>query len=129
MQSYEAVTPDLADLVYRHHEQLYRLALLLAGDADGAAKLVERAYRQLLAAPNPFSSQTSAEARLVRGLLEQPGPRSRGTPRVDDVRLGHAPLDRERAAALLGVLAATPVPVRLAAGLHYLRGMAVGEIE
>src|SRR5262245_29102205 len=47
MQSYEAVTSDPAELVYRHHEQLYRLALLLAGDTDGAAKLVERAYRQL----------------------------------------------------------------------------------
>src|SRR5262245_50586896 len=49
MQSYEAVISDPTHVVYRYHEQLYRLALLLVGDADGAATLVERAYRQLVA--------------------------------------------------------------------------------
>jgi hypothetical protein len=123
MQSSEAVPPDPAAMVYRHHEQLYRLALLLAGDADNAAKLVERAYRQLPAdAPN-------AEAQLIRGLLHQRVPRGRGTPRIDSARLGYAPLDRDRAAALLGAVATMPAPVRLAAGLHYLRGMGVEEIE
>jgi hypothetical protein len=123
MQSSEAVTSDPVALVYRHHEQLYRLALLLAGNAIGAAQLVERAYRQLPAdAPD-------AEAQLIRGLLRQRPRGGRGGRRIDGPRLSYAPLDRERAAALLGALAAMPAPARLAAGLHYLRGMAVDEIE
>jgi hypothetical protein len=122
MQSYDALMSDPTELVYRHHEQLYRLALLLAGNADGAAKLVERAYRQLpVDAPN-------AEAQLIRGLL-RPAPRMRGGWRLDATRLGYTPLDRERATVLLGVLEAMPAPVRLVVGLHYLRGMAADESE
>jgi hypothetical protein len=123
MRRSDAVSFDQTALVYQHSEQLYRLALLLAGDADNAAKLVERVYRQLPAsAPN-------AEARLIQDLLRQRLPRPRSAARIDSARLGHAPLDRERAAALLGALASIPASARLVAGLHYLRGMSIEEIE
>ncbi|MFL5804567.1 MAG: hypothetical protein ACJ8CR_22825 [Roseiflexaceae bacterium] len=113
---------DRSAIVYRHHEQLYRLALLLAGDAAGAARLVERAYRALPPAP------ADAETQLIRALLHAGGKHSRGQPRIAEKRLTYTALDRAQAEALLTTLAATPAPERLTIGLHYLRGMNVDEI-
>jgi hypothetical protein len=130
MQSYEAVTSDQTELVYRHHEQLYRLALLLAGDADAAATLVERAYRQLPKARASASNhQPATEAQLIGGLLGKPASRSRRRAPIDNARLSNALLDRRRASILLDTLAAMPARARLVVGMRYLRGMTVEEIE
>jgi anti-sigma factor RsiW len=113
---------DRSALVYQHHEQLYRLALLLAGDEAGAAKLVEQAYRALLPAP------ADAETQLIRALLRAGGNYPRGRLRIAEERLTYTALDRTQAEALLAILAAMPVPERLAVGLHYLRGRSADEI-
>jgi hypothetical protein len=119
MQAYDL---DRGALVYQHHEQLYRLALLLAGDEAGAAVLVERAYRAL--PPTP----ADAETQLIRVLLRAGGKYPRGRPRVAAERLTYTALDREQAEALLATLAGMPAPERLMVGLHYLRGMSADEI-
>jgi hypothetical protein len=130
MQSYEAVTSDPTELVYRHHEQLYRLALLLAGDKAAAAKLVEQTYRQFTAEISKTSIRQSAgENQLLGALLRQSTRRPRRRPQVDRERLGYASLDRERALSLLDTLAAMPPSARLVIGLHYLRGLSADEIE
>jgi hypothetical protein len=113
--------PDRTALVYQHHEQLYRLALLLAGDSRAAAGLVERAFRGLPAAP------ADAEADLIRGLLRAGVPRRPASAPLDEERLAYVALDRARASALLGVLAALPPAERMAVGLYYLRGMSADE--
>jgi hypothetical protein len=114
--------PDQSALVYRYHEQLYRLALLVAGDADGAAALVERAYHELPA------QSIDVEASLIRALLRPTRRRlvrRRRPVREEPPR--HA-LDQERSEELLDVLEALPPAARLMVGLQYLRGMSSGEI-
>ncbi|HEY3231289.1 MAG TPA: hypothetical protein VGJ87_18825 [Roseiflexaceae bacterium] len=113
---------DRGVLVYRHYEQLYRLALLVAGDADHAVKLVERAYRELPSQPD------DAEARLIRALLPRRRLHRHRAWRAGFENLTRVALDHERAAALLDTLAALPTPARLAVGLHYLRGQTAAEV-
>ena len=60
--------PDRATLIYRHYERLYRLAVLVAGDAATAATLVQSAYRQL---PAGIDSAAETETFLIRALLNQ----------------------------------------------------------
>jgi DNA-directed RNA polymerase specialized sigma24 family protein len=112
---------DPSALVYRHQELLYRLALLVAGDAESAAKLVERAYRALPPEPG------DAEARLIRAL--SPG----GSKHQRWAYTGHenpayVPLDAPRVAALLDALAGIPAAARFVVGLHYLHGLTAGEV-
>lgn len=112
---------DRGALVHRYHEQLYRLALLVAGDAAGAAELVERAYRELPQQPDDVESQ------LIRALLpRRPPRRARRRAAADDLR--RAALDQPRADALFSLLAGLPPAARLAIGLHYIRGAAPDEI-
>jgi len=115
------ITPDQSALVYRYHEQLYRLALLVAGDDDGAAALVERAYRELPA------QSVDAEASLIRALL-RPTRRRWLRRRPDRKETPHRMLDWERSEQLLETLEALPPTARLVVGLHYLRGMSGDEI-
>lgn len=122
MTEADDISPDRRALVYRHHEQLYRLALLATGDADAAAALVERAYRALPA------NAPDAEAALIRALIA-PGRRERARRRRSqraEVRGGA--LDRVHAEQLLDQIAALPHAERLVVGLHYLRGLSAGEI-
>jgi hypothetical protein len=114
--------PDRSPLVHRYHEQLYRLALLVAGDAAGAAELVERAYREL--PPQP----ANVEAQLIRALLpRRPSRRAwRRRAAADDLR--RAALDQPSADTLFSLLAGLPPAARLAIGLHYIRGAAPDEI-
>ncbi len=114
--------PDRSALVYRHHEQIYRLALLLAGDAAGAASLVERAYREL--PPDP----PDVESQLIQALLRGRGKRRSGRPHIAEDRLAYMALDREQAEALHATLAAMNTPERFVVGLHYLRGLSAEEI-
>src|SRR5919206_2348222 len=120
MTTAQDITPDRSILVYRHHEQLYRLALVVAGDADRAAELVERAYRDL-----PEGS-VDVEAALIRALLAKPVQRWSWRARHEDI--ARAALDTKRADAILDTLAAMSPEGRLTAGLHYLQGMAGDEI-
>jgi hypothetical protein len=115
-------TPDRSALVYRHHEQLYRLALLVAGDARAAAAIVERAYYELLAEP------IDAEADLIRALLPRRGARDRWRWSSAAVDLTRATLDQARAAALLKILAAMSPRARLSVGLHYISGVGLDDI-
>ena len=108
---------DRAALVYQHYEQLYRLALLLAGDSKTAARLVEQAFRAL----PPQSADVETD--LVRGLLRAGVTRRPVSAPLDEDRLAYATLDRARATALLRVFADLAPPVRLAIGLYYLRGL------
>jgi hypothetical protein len=119
MQGYNS---DRSALIYRYHEQLYRFALLLAGDAAGAARLVERAYHEL--PREPFDTETQ----LIHALLRGRDKYSRGRLRITEKQLAYTTLDGTQAEALLATLAATPAPERLTIGLHYLRGMNVDEI-
>ena len=120
MNTMPDLLPDRAALIYQHYEQLYRLALLLAGDLNTAARLVERAFRALPLAP------AHAEAELVRALLAS-APRRPAMLPLDEERLAYAMLDRSGARELLGVLTELPSPARLAVGLHYLRGLSADE--
>ncbi|MBK9944052.1 MAG: hypothetical protein IPP13_20830 [Kouleothrix sp.] len=113
----EHLPPDQTMAVYRHHERLYRLALLVAGAPKAAAALVESAYRRL---PAGLPAE-QVEASLIRGLLGSRALRRRRgvAPPAD---LSRTTLDRDHAAALLQVLAALPPPARLCVGLAYLVG-------
>jgi hypothetical protein len=122
MTDMQKLPVDRGALVYRHYEQLYRLALLVAGDADHAVKLVECAYRELPSQPD------DAEARLIRALLPRRRLHRHRAWRAGFENLPRVALDRERAAALLDTLAALPTPARLAVGLHYLRGLSAAEV-
>lgn len=122
MNEADDISPGRRALVYRHHEQLYRLALLMAGDADAAAALVERAYRALP------PDAADAEAALIRALLA-PGRRTRARrTRAQRVEVRGGALDRVHVEHLLDQIAALPPAARLVVGLHYLRGMSAGEI-
>lgn len=113
---------DRATLVYRHHEQLYRLALLVAGSAEGAATLLERAYRDLPdEAPDP-------EAALIRALLPRRGARRPWRWHATREDAARALLPQSSADGLLDALAAVTPAARLAIGLHYLCGMSIDEI-
>src|SRR5690242_9847196 len=112
---------DHSALVYRHHELLYRLALLVAGDAENAAKLVERAYRAL----PPESAD--AETRLLRTLL--PGrSKYRRWWYTGYENLAYVPLEPAGVAALLELLASMSAAARLVLGLHYLHGLPAAEV-
>ena len=115
---------DRNALVDRHHEQLYRLALMVAGDTSRAATLVEQAYRTLNVAAG------EGEAALIRSLLPARAPRRRGPWRwrADLARAARAPLAEPDANRLLDALAALTPAARLMLGLHYLRGMPDDEI-
>src|SRR5689334_12240398 len=112
---------DPSALIYRHQELLYRLALLVAGDAESAARLVERAYRVLPPEPG------DAEARLIRAL--SPGhSKHQRCAYTGHENPAYVPLDASRVAALLDVLAGMPAAARFVVGLHYLHGLTAGEV-
>jgi hypothetical protein len=113
-------SPDRSALVYRSHERLYRLALLTTGDADTAAALLQRAYRELPAAA------IDDETLLLRALLPKRLPRWRWG--ASDGDLARSTLDRAQAAALLHALARLAPAERLAIGLAYLAGSTAEEI-
>ncbi|HEX9373228.1 MAG TPA: hypothetical protein VF897_19600, partial [Roseiflexaceae bacterium] len=113
---------DRSALVYRHHERLYRLALLVAGDAGAAAALVQQAYRQVPEmAPDP-------EALLTHALLAGRPGRQRWRLATSDADLARATLGRPQAAALLDALARLRPAARLIIGLYYVSGREPGEI-
>jgi hypothetical protein len=113
--------PDRGALVYRYHERLYRLALLIAGDANAAARLVEQAYRTLPA------DDATPETTLVRALLAgRPALRRRWSPA--EANIDRATLDRDHAGALLALLARLTPIARLTIGLYYLAGSSPDEI-
>jgi hypothetical protein len=113
-------SPDRSALVYRYHERLYRLALLTAGNADTAAVLLQRAYRELPAAA------ADDETLLLRSLLPKRPPRWRWS--AGDGDLVRSTLDRTQADALLHALARLAPAERLAIGLAYLYGSMPDEI-
>jgi DNA-directed RNA polymerase specialized sigma24 family protein len=115
--------PDRSALVYRHHERLYRLALLTTGDSGAAAALLERAYRELPAA------STDAETLLIRALLVARPTRRHWRWRAGDGDLARSTLERARADALLATLADLAPAERLAIGLAYLGGCSPAEIS
>jgi DNA-directed RNA polymerase specialized sigma24 family protein len=123
--TYTPETPlDRGALVHRYHEQIYRLALLVAGDAASAAELVERAYREL--PPQP----PDPEVLLIRALLSRRPIRRRWRRgrRAGSEDTRRAALDQPGADALLDLLGRLPPVERLTVGLHYIRGAAPDEI-
>jgi len=113
---------DRSALVYRYHERLYRLALLTVGNADTAAVLLQRAYRELPAAA------IDDETLLLRALLPRRPPRRRWRWSAGDGDLARSTLDRAQADALLHALARLAPAERLAIGLAYLSGSTPDEI-
>lgn len=121
MTDHSDAPTERRELVYRHHERLYRLALLVAGDDIAAADLVEQAYRRLaIAAPD-------AETALIRALLAGRS-RRRWRWRADAASLTRSGLGEAQANALLAQLAKMTPLARLVVGLHYLVGSAPDEI-
>jgi DNA-directed RNA polymerase specialized sigma24 family protein len=116
---------DRAALIYRHYERLYRLAMLVAGNAATAATLVQSAYQQL---PTEIDPASDTETLLIRALLDQRLLRKTRWA-LTPPALTHTTLDRRQAAALLGALAAFPPPARLAIGLAYINGSTPAEID
>ncbi len=116
-------TPDRSRLVYRYHERLYRLALLLSGAPKAAAALTEAAFRRLPA----DTPADAAEPALLRALLAGQPPRQRWAFATPD--LSHTTLGATQAAGLLAELAARTPAARLALGLAYIAGSAPDEIE
>src|SRR5438046_1679197 len=116
-------SPDRSALVYRYHERLYRLALLVVGDADAAAALLQRAYRTL-----PIDS-LDPEIILIRALLSDRAMRRRWRWAAGEVDLNRATLGRTGASGLLDTLAKLTPAARLAAGLHYISGSTPDEIS
>jgi hypothetical protein len=116
-------SPDRSALVYRYHERLYRLALLVVGDADAAAALLQRAYRTL-----PIDS-LDPEIILIRALLSDRAVRRRWRWAAGEVDLNRATLGRTGAGGLLDTLAKLTPAARLAAGLHYISGSTPDEIS
>lgn len=114
--------PDRSALVYRYHEQLYRLALLVAGEPDQAEMLVERAYHEL-----PPGGE-GVETHLIRALLPRRAMRRPWRKRAEHADLMRATLDQSRADALFKLLAAMPPAARLVVGLHYIRGTPAADI-
>ena len=103
-------------LVYRYHERFFRLALLLSGDAQTAAALLEAVFRQL----PPGTAPDAAESLLARALLAERLPRRRWNFRPAEI--AHTGLDAAAADALLGVLAAPSL-------IALLNTLAIGVIE
>ena len=116
-------SPDRSALVYRYHERLYRLALLTAGNADTAAVLLQRAYREL-----PAAIDIDDETVLLRALLPKQPPRQRWRWSAGDGDLVRSMLGRAQADALLHALARLAPAERLAIGLAYLSGSMPEEI-
>jgi DNA-directed RNA polymerase specialized sigma24 family protein len=116
-------SPDRSALVYRHHERLYRLALLTTGDSGAAAALLERAYCELSAA------SADAETLLLHALLGARPTRGRWRWRADDGDLARSTLERARADALLATLADLAPAERVTIGLAYLGGCSPEEIS
>src|SRR5947209_714430 len=98
--------PDRSGIVYKHHERLYRLALLVGGESD-AARLVEQAYRSLPA------DATDPEAGLARALLPRRRSLRRWRWQARRDQAGRVALDQARADGLIGVLAAMTPAARL----------------
>jgi hypothetical protein len=115
-------SPDRSALVYRYHERLYRLALLTAGNADTAAVLLQRAYRELPA------TSIDDEILLLRTLLPKRPPRRRWRWSAGAGDLARSTLEGAQAAALLQALARLAPAERLAIGLAYLSGNTPDEI-
>src|SRR4051812_38878831 len=116
-------SPDRSALVYRYHERLYRLALLVVGDVEAADALVQRAYRSL---PANLTDQADPEILLIQSLLADRRVRRWRWVAGDDERT-RATLDRPRVVALLGVLATLTPAARLVVGLHEIAGWSPDE--
>lgn len=110
-------------LVYRYHERFFRLALLLSGDAQTAAALLEAVFRQL----PPGTAPDAAESLLARALLAQRLPRRRWNFRPAEI--AHTGLDAAAADALLGVLAALTPLARLVVGLSLFGGHSAADTD
>lgn len=117
---------DRGALIYRYYERLYRVALLVAGDAGSAVTLVEQAYVGPSVAGDPEAAliRELAGAVLARRAVSRPW-----TYAVGDALLARAGLDRAQTDALLQALASLAPSARLIAGLHYLRGLPAPEID
>lgn len=101
-------------------EPLYRLALLVTANEARAAEQVARAC----AAVAPDSGD---EAALLRGLLPAPARYGRWKPSAAACQ--RANVSSAQADTLLNLLARRAPAVRLAIGMHYLRGMQPDDIE
>jgi hypothetical protein len=121
MTNLSNAAPDRGALVYRYHERLYRLALLVAGDAGAAGRLVERAYRQL-----PADSADPEQA-LIQALLEG-RPARRPHWAAGSESLLRAGIDKTQADALLRLLTRLTPLARLIVGLYYIAGSSPEEI-
>lgn len=117
-----AVSVDHDDLVYRYAPQLFRLALLVTGNASAATERLEHSYAALPA------SSAEPEADLIRGLLARRRGRAAWRMQSDPGAAARASLTEPQASALLRLLARCTPAQRLAIGLHLLRGMPADEI-
>lgn len=115
---------DRATLIYRHYERLYRLALLVAGNAATATTLVQSAYQQL---PAEIDDPTATETLLIRALLDSRILR-RNRWRLTPPDLTRTTLDHQQATALFRLLARLTPAARLVIGLAYINGSAPAEL-
>lgn len=110
--------------VYRYHEQVFRLALLVVGDIDAAAALVERAYRH-----GDVVAGDAIEAALLRALLVPSRSRRAWRWRASDQVAARAALSDAEANQFIALLAALLPSERLVIGLAVVQGMQEGEID
>lgn len=101
-------------------DSLYRLALLVTGDARAAVRLVVQAIGGARLAGS------DGQAALLRGLVPKRADYGRWQPTA--AALQRAALTSEQARALLALLAKCAPAERLIIGLHYLRGVSVEEL-
>jgi hypothetical protein len=111
---------DTSRLVQLYHAQLYRLALLMSGDARAAAQAVERSYSSI-------SQTNEAEAALIRGLWSS-RVRQSSRWRVGQEEASRAAIDLASAQAIADTVMKRDRASRLIIGLSYVRGMSPHEI-
>lgn len=123
---HDAVRPDpgfdRSVVVQRFGPLLFRLALLMTGDARQAVARVEHAYRALP------SVLIDPEAVLLRGLLPGRRTRARWQFSASPADAARAGLRHAQAQALLALLARRTPVERLIIGAHLLAGHAPHEI-
>lgn len=119
------VSDERSALVYRHCEQLYRIALLVTGEPTAAELLIERLFAAL--PPNG-----DLETALVRELHSVGGRAAQRRPwhySADATDFARAGIEPELGRVLLTCLAMLSPRDRLIVGLHYLRGLSARDID
>src|SRR5262245_66602388 len=94
------ILDERSTLIYRHYEQLYRLALLVVGEPEATDRLIERVF----AAPHA-GDVDAALVRELRAIDKRVAPRRPWNFVADDADFVRAGIEPAQGQALLQVLA------------------------